>query len=412
MRLTCTRQCTEVYYGRTAPDHRPAFVSRHNPRITHFDQRVFKSRDHVHQDDVLKALYQIQQIMEQHKIKDQLVRLKKQKKAKLSWSDKVNKKRRLIRDIIKNACCPNISAIAKRVNASYKTVKSIMTQMSTQGAISPFEYNNLKTQEQEDTLERTIDEVPRTFLTVSTIKRQNPDYSRKKILQALHDRGLRYRLMPKAPLIPEKCTINSTRVCRFISHVSQAICDSSTVVLYVDEMKLPLYQTAERRWMPVDTPVEDQLVYNRRQVPDVTLIVIALCSMEKFEAVQIFTNEVTGVDFLYFLNNAIARLPAHKSYTVVADNATWHHAGIVSEAEVSKFLAFNEPKLFQLNLIENAFSYVRHAFRARPVVESLEEEAKSIVDIFFDEDSKRRFDGFSRQHLRNLIEFFQKFKLK
>jgi hypothetical protein len=149
------------------------------------------------------------------------------------------------------------------------------------------------------------------------------------------------------------------------------------------------------------------LIYNRRAVPDTTLTAIALCSLDKFEAVQIHKGEITGKDFLHFLVEAISRLPPRRHYTIIADNATWHHASTVSKSTAGKFLFFNEPKMFQLNVIENAFSYVRHAFRIRPTVETLEEEARNIVNIFFDEENIERFKGYFRQHLRNLQEFLQ-----
>ena len=287
-----------------------------------------------------------------------------------------------------------------------------MSDLTVQGDVSQYEYNNIKSQEQVDQLQATLSEVPDTFLTVSTIKRLHPKFSRKKILEALHDRGYRYRLLPKERKDEKKRPVNSTRVCRLISHIAQAVLDTETTILYVDEMKFPQYQTAERRWMTAGRPKDEMLVYNRRPVDDKSLTAIALCSLHGFEAVQIFEHEVTGPDFLYFLNEAIAQLPANKHYTIIADNATWHHAKIVSDSAASAFLYFNEPKLYQLNVIENAFSYVRHAFRARPMVDTLVDEAKNIVDIFFDEDNRDRFRGFFRQHVRNLLEFFERHQLK
>ena len=55
----------------------------------------------------------------------------------------------------------------------------------------------------------------------------------------------------------------------------------------------------------------------------------------------------------------------HKSYTILLDNASWHKAEMINKAKASDFLFFNEARMFQLNIIENAFSFVRHAFRIR-----------------------------------------------
>jgi hypothetical protein len=86
----------------------------------------------------------------------------------------------------------------------------------------------------------------------------------------------------------------------------------------------------------------------------------------------------------------------------------WHHANLVTNSEVSKFFFFNEARMFQLNIIENAFSFVRDAFRKRPVVERIEEEARQIVKIFFQEENEKRFRGLFRNHLRQLIKYHEK----
>ena len=138
------------------------------------------------------------------------------------------------------------------------------------------------------------------------------------------------------------------------------------------------------------------------------LTAIALCSTKGFVAVQVYSKEVTGIDFLYFMNKAIASLPLGKTYSCLLDNASWHRSAILASSEVSKFFFFNEPRMFQLNIIENAFSFVRSAFRKRPVVDTMEEEAKEIVRIFFDEENERRFRGFLRNHLRQLIKYHEK----
>ena len=138
------------------------------------------------------------------------------------------------------------------------------------------------------------------------------------------------------------------------------------------------------------------------------LTAIALCSTKGFVAVQVYSKEVTGVDFLNFMNKAIASLPLGKTYTCLLDNASWHRSTPLTTSEVGKFFFFNEPRMFQLNIIENAFSFVRSSFRRRPVVETMEEEAKEIVRIFFEEENEKRFRGLLRNHLRQLIKYHEK----
>jgi len=407
-----TKEATQCYAARPLPDHKPVFLRRQLSRVNHFSQRVFASQDRIDQDTIMKALFDIQAGLDREKTSSSSHSSITIRPSKPSRKDTINRKRRLIKQVILNQTCTTVAEIARYTKSSRETVKRVLSDIAMQGDVSHYEYNNVKSQDQVDQLQSTLSEVPETFLTVSTIKRRHPEFSRKKILEALHDRGYRYRLLPKERKNEKKRPVNSTRVCRLISHIAQAVLDTETTILYVDEMKFPLYQTAERRWMPGDRPKEDMMVYNRRPVDDKSLTAIALCSLHGFEAVQIFEHEVTAPDFLYFINEAIAQLPAYRHYTIIADNATWHHAKIVTESAASAFLYFNEPKLYQLNVIENAFSYVRHAFRARPIVETLEDEAKNIVNIFFDEGNRGRFGGFFRQHVRNLLEFFQRHRLK
>ena len=122
-------------------------------------------------------------------------------------------------------------------------------------------------------------------------------------------------------------------------------------------------------------------------------------------ATQLYKKEVTGLDFLYFINNIISSLPRRWSYTILTDNASWHHAGVVQGLSSNKFLYFNEPRMFQLNIIENAFSFIRSEFRRRPFVETLEEEAVQIINLFFEETNVQRFTGLLRNHLRQLIKY-------
>lgn len=69
---------------------------------------------------------------------------------------------------------------------------------------------------------------------------------------------------------------------------------------------------------------------------------------------------------------------------------------------------FNFPRGYYLNLIESAFSVVRHLFRKRPLVHTLEEEAAQIINFFFEHENKGRFTGFFRNHIRMLKKYLLK----
>ena len=401
-----TKPGTECYYGLLQQEAQLEFKIRKVRPVNRFQQKAFHSQDRFPEEDIMTGLLRVQQ---EHQV-ELLPKLEARKKQ--SWKDKVNRKRALIKKCIQNQACLNLAAVARFTKSCPKTVKAIHRQLVCLGDAVSFEYNNLKDSEEQEALDKSIGSIEEGFQTVSDLKRSHPTFSKKKILERMHSMGYRYRLLPKERKNPEQRVINSTRVCRVISHIAQAICDPNTEVLYCDEMKFPLYQTAEKRWTHVYSQPSEAIVYNRRPALTGSLTAIALCSLHKFEAVQLYSHEVTGADFLYFLNEAIAHLPADKHYTIIADNATWHHASVVSSAKASRFLFFNEPKMFQLNIIENAFSFVRFDFRKRPIVHTLEEEAKSILQIFFDPANPERFKGLFRNHLRMLIEFLERHRPK
>ena len=407
MKKCMTKECTPVYFSLPDPDHVPEFAKRKINEITHFHQRAFKFQDHFSTDQIREGLeHLLAKTVEAPEKEDS--KESKEERFPLTWEEKVNKKRMLIVRCLKNTSL-TVGLIARRTKSDLGTVKRLARELLETGEVKEYRYNFVKTKEDEDALERTIQEDSEGFMTVSLLKRKHPIFSRKKILQALHESKFSYKLMPKREKNPKVKKPSSNNICRVISHIAQAWCDCETTLLYCDEMKFPLYQTAEKRWVPKEEMEEEQMVYNRRPDPGYTFNAIALCSVEKFEAVQVFQRDVNAQDFLYFINNAISQMPPGRHYTVICDNAAWHHAKDVSQSKASAFLCFNEPYAFQLNIIENAFSVIRHLFRHRPIVHSLGEEAKHIVNAFFDQDNQKRFKGIARNHLKVLLEFLDKY---
>ena len=97
--------------------------------------------------------------------------------------------------------------------------------------------------------------------------------------------------------------------------------------MYCDEVKFPLYQTPTHAWLKPEE--RDKIIYNRRDLANLTLTVIAVCSTKGFIAVQVFNEEVTGAGFVYFLTELSNKLNPRKRYLILTDNATWHTASIV-----------------------------------------------------------------------------------
>lgn len=424
-----TKECSECFLFDPEPDVVIDFMKRRVPIVHAFNQQAFKSDDRHSEEVVKEAIDSLKKaavkkcpvlslpnqiMMDEEKNQQSLSLLKSGKKNKrgghftwdkLTWREKINRKRELVKACLLKQAIPNLTAAARFAGVNHGTVKAIFNELKLTGQVASYDYNNMKSAEETDSLLKDISGIENGFKTVTDLKRRHPSFSRKAILKHLHLQGFRYWMLPKERKNPQVRMVNSTRVCRLISHIAQAISDPNTTILYVDEMKFPLYQTSTHSWRHKNSDPQDAIIYNRREAYETSLTAIALCSLEKFEAVQLFQREVTGPDFLYFLNTSIAKLPPGRHYTIIADNATWHTADVVKNSKISSFLYFNEPKLFQLNIIENAFSFIRHAFRKREIVQSLEEEARSIVRIFFDPKNVSRFKGLLRNHLRQLESF-------
>ena len=400
-----TRDCTEVFTGPPPPGTVFRFTSKAVERVNRFYQRVFTSDDRHEGDPILASL---NQRLEEEKARKRESKKQRRVVPKLpqpSRKEKVNKKREFIKRVLTHQANLNLREVARYTKSCWNTVKSVRNEILIHGQLTPYEYNFLKTPEELTLLHHTIEAVQDTGMGVVDIKRIHHTFSKKRILQEMHEKGLKYTPLPRERKVPKFGPPSSTRVCRVISHHCQALADDNTEILYCDEMKFPLNQTSTHAWTSL--PQEERPVYNRR--PDERkLTAIAMCSTKGFVAVQVYNGEVTGIDFLYFMNKAIASLPVGRSYSCLLDNAGWHHWDLVKSSEVSNFFFFNEPRMFQLNIIENAFSFVRDSFRKRPVVETAEEEAKEILRIFFDEENERRFKGLLRNHLRQLIKFHEK----
>jgi hypothetical protein len=400
-----TREGTEVFTGPLQLGAIVSFICKPLERVNRFHQTVFSSDERHEGDSILASL--------NHRLEVEVARKREGKRQKRpvvktpqpSRKDKVNMKREFIRRVLAHQSNLNLREVARYTKCCWSTVKSVRNETLVHGELTPYEYNFLKTQQEMIQLDETIDAVLDTGMGVTEIKRVNPTFSKKKILDHMHQRGLKYTPLPRERKVPKFQPPSSTRVCRVISHLCQALASQDTEILYCDEMKFPLCQTSTHAWTSL--PQEEREVYNRR--PDERLLTaIAMCSTKGFVAVQVYSKEVSATEFLYFINKAIASLPVGRSYSCLLDNAGWHLANLVASSEASKFFFFNEPRMFQLNIIENAFSFVRDAFRKRPVVETMEEEAREILRIFFAEENKKRFKGLLRNHLRQLIKYHEK----
>jgi DDE superfamily endonuclease len=405
-----TRLATEVYTEAPPPDHVPSFVEREIDKIDSFDQQRVKGRHYLPKEDVrvlIRNLIEtsVRDSKRARRLRD-LETSDKTPRLKLTRKQQVNRKRRLITACIQNQQIVNLKQVARHTRSCYKTVRRVYCDLQNERDSSTYEYNNLKSDLEMQALEADVQAADGGLVSVADLKRQNPTFSRKKILEVLHSKQMRWRKLPLAE--PKFLTYdppNQKDVNRIICNMAVVHSNPETQMLFVDEMKFPLQQTAKYHWIHKER--ESAIKLNRREVSDTTITAIAMCSHQKFVAVQLFNGEIKGQDFLNFINVAISRLPLDKHYLILADNATWHNSGAIQKTEAYKFLFFNLPRMFQINLIENAFSAVRSEYRKRPTVDSLIEEAKNIVNLFFVRENVERFEGYWRNHLRMLDKYYK-----
>ena len=121
-----------------------------------------------------------------------------------------------------------------------------------------------------------------------------------------------------------------------------------------------------------------------------------------FKAVQVYTDSINKEAILYFMKQFLQSIEPGKRIVVLMDNAGWHHANLVSGSGLAEVILYNIPKMYELNLIENAFAAIKSGFRRRPVVKGVEQEVALIVELFREPKHLERFCGYRRQYLRNL----------
>lgn len=399
MSLAKTRACTPVYFGATL--EMPTFVPREILKTECFQQRIFKSDSYMPMSRVLETLGRLQADAQREKQAQKKVHRPKPHRPKLPRNEVVNLKRRRIAACISNQTKLNYKAVARITKTDPATVKQVHWDLQRLGSPSTYTYNNLKDAQPLQQLVEECRDLPNTCCTVTDLKRSNPGFSRKFILKQLHAQQRRWCKLPKAKVSVFKPP-NSKDVCSVVSHLTQVLAVPVARMMYLDEMKLPFHQSSEHQWV---SQTEGAPTYAKRDLPDERFTVLALCDTKSFYAVQLFTRELTGDDFVFFLNSVLPTLPEGRRVCILADNATWHKSKAVMKSKGHKYLHFNVPHMFYLNLIENAFSAIRSNFRKRPLVHTMAEEARNVVNLFFAPENESRFKGYYRNHLRMLVKF-------
>jgi DDE superfamily endonuclease len=328
---------------------------------------------------------------------------KANKSAGRSRRHKVNAKRAEIASFINSGAQLTYRQIARLCSCDQATVKNVSQHIHITGKHPVYEYNNLHSQRDINNLNKSIDDPSNVFYSVNQIKRLQPMFSKKRITAQLISRGKKWTQMKKVPPPNKRPVPDPVAIYNVLKHVVGGLWETNKRVLFVDEFKLPLYQTPTHCW---GTRTDDDPRINSR-FDRVVITAIVMCSTTGFEFVQLCLDEVTSKDFMYFMQECVARLPVDKAYTFLMDNATWHKSEMLRHSDVFRLFCFNVPGVFQLNMIENAFSGVRSDFRRRPVCDTLANEVKNIARLFGPEINGERFKGYHKNYLRSLSKYLE-----
>ena len=402
-----TRECTKVYLSYPGDLEEITFTKREYYLEDKFSWKPFKSDRKMNVDSIQELLEGKERELLKKKEEGVKILKKKCQHKPLTWEEKMNERRKRVETCILNQDQKNLAEVCRFTGCSFSMVKRVDDDLAFKGEASTYFYPNLKQPLELNKLSTSISNVNGSFATIADLKRRNPGFSRKYIARKLKATGHRWLMVRKNMRKPIQPTHSDQEVLTTVRHLAQSLINEQVETYYIDEVHFPLYQTSDHHWTHPHYEGHD-LYYNRRQTCGEKLSVIAMCSTERFVAIQVFQREVCGDDFVYFLQEALKRVPKSSTISVLLDNATWHTSKTVLRSKASKALEFNARGLFQANMIENAFSFVRAAFRKRPDACSFEEEARLLLQIFFDDRNIKRFEGITRNHVRSLQSLLYK----
>ena len=401
--MRTTKPCTPVYFYKPDDMETVKFEIRRFREVVQMEPVPFTSDPELHIDHVedmlLEKQRQFQELKEARRTKAPAL-----PRQRTTWKQKVDAKRMLVASYLASQPTVNLSDACRFAGCSFQLAKRVQQDVQFYGEPSLFHAQNQKNEADIEELNQSINTVEGSCTTVADLKRRHPSFSRKWIAKQLKRTGHRWRLMTKRLKCDRRVRYSKRSVLEVVSHLAQALINPQVDTYYVDESHYPICQTATSHWTRTRAG-DDSMVYNRRPGfgDEVKLTVISMCNLTSFVAVQVFNSDVTANDFLYFMQEALLAVPTRSKVTVLADNATWHTALCNRDTKATSFIHFNSPGLFQSNAIENCFSFVRNDFRKRPMVQTLEEEARLLLDIFYDPLNLRRFEGIARNHIRSLL---------
>lgn len=349
--------------------------------------------------------------MEKEEIKDILASLaregkqkakKNQKKTKepVSRKNQVNLLRTQLSVLITDSSFQSFKSLAKTAGCHPSTAKSVFLQVAINGGPLHYDYNKQYPPEQVEALDKMIYDPDSLYFTTQDYKRRAPPFSKRFIRKRLKASGLKYKKLNRQRREPIERNLSPTKLKKVIWTVVQAMAKGDDNILFLDEAVFPCMQTSQHCWMRKG----QEVIYNRRESVQ-TLEVIALCSQSGFVAFQVYNADINKQAIHYFLTQVLSRLGGRKKVLILLDNAGWHQSNLILKSSMKELLLFNVAYCWESNLIENTFSKMKSLWRTRRVAKDLDDEIKSLVEIFrtsWHRDGEDDFEGYRRQYYRQL----------
>jgi hypothetical protein len=312
--------------------------------------------------------------------------------------DKVNILRQNISWYLQSDTTYTLRQIAKYCSCHTSTVKKVRRRLSI-GDEEPYEYNNLHSENDLNRLKGDITDPIYRFYSINDYKRRNPVFSKKRITKEIKLAGKKWKRTRQTPQIRNNDIPDNAEedVLRTMAHIVNGITTEGNKILFVDEVIFQLNTSGKYCW----TRTEDNVV-EERAGDNTVITAIVMCSKDRFEFMQLYQGQVSSSAFLYFLQKAMTQLPINMNYSILLDNAPWHHTSILRHSAMNRFLHFNLPRQYQLNMIENSFSAIKCDFRRRVVSNDIRDEINAIHNLFQPALNDTRFIGYYRHYVDTL----------